>query len=362
MNLDAIRAEIPVLERKAYLNTGTFGPLPRRSGEEVERWQRRSVEEGRAGHAFFEAAQELRAALRSRIGGLIGAPEGSVALLGSTTEGCDVVAGGLGLGPGDEAVTTDVEHPGLFGALRVSGATVRVAEVRDRPAGEALDAIRAEITGRTRLVALSHVAWTTGAVLPIDELASDGVPVLVDGAQSAGAIPVDVSELGCDFYTVSGQKWLLGPDATGALYVRPDWTERLELTAPSFLSWEDFAEWTPWPDARRFESSWIPPGSLAGLLASLDFAESAGHERFARARSMADMCRERLAERVEIVTEPGQGTLVSFRPEGDAGEVVERLAENDVIVRALPGVNWVRASCGFWTSEDEVERLAVGLG
>src|SRR5204863_453176 len=76
--------------------------------------------------------------------------------------------------------------------------------------------------GRTRLIALSHVAWTTGAVLPIRELSGRGIPVLVDGAQGAGAIPVDVQELGCDFYTVSAQKWLLGPEGTGALYVRPE--------------------------------------------------------------------------------------------------------------------------------------------
>ena len=115
-------------------------------------------------------------------------------------------------------MTTDVEHPGLLGPLEASGATIRVARVRDRPAAEAFDAIRAEITPRTRLLALSHVAWSTGNVLPVAELkAETGLPVLVDGAQSVGAIPVDVTPF--DYYTVSGQKWLCGPEGTGALYV-----------------------------------------------------------------------------------------------------------------------------------------------
>jgi L-cysteine/cystine lyase len=361
MNLDAVRAELPVLERKAYLNTGTFGPLPRRAVEALARWEHRALEEGRAGRVFFEEGGELRAELRRRLGELIGAPEGSLALTSSTTEGCDIVVAGLGLGPGDEVVTTDVEHPGLLGALRCSPVTVRVAAVRDRPPAEALAAIRAAITPGTRLIALSHVAWTTGARLPVAELAGNGVPVLVDGAQSAGAIRVDVEELGCDFFTVSGQKWLLGPDATGALYLAGDWHERLRVTAPSYLSWEDPAELVPWPDARRFESSWAPPGSVAGLLAALDLAAEAGEERFARAREVTERCRELIGLRAEVVTEPGQATLVSFRPEGDAAELVEDLAAADVVVRDMPGLGWVRASCGFWTSEEELERLAACL-
>jgi L-cysteine/cystine lyase len=361
MNLDAIRAELPVLERKTYLNTGTFGPLPRRTVDALERWQRRALEEGRAGHDFFEESAELRVELRRRLGSLIGATESSMALTSSTTEGCDIVLSGLELGPEDEVVTTDVEHPGLLGALQCSPAGVRVAAVRDRPADEALAVIRAEITDRTRLVGLSHVAWTTGAVLPVRELAGKGVPVLVDGAQSAGAIPVDVRELGCDFYTVSGQKWLLGPDTTGALFVRGDWIDRLRLTAPSYLSWEDTGELVPWADARRFEANWLAPGSLAGLLASLDLAEEAGERRFGRAREAAAACRALLEPKVEVVTEPDQATLVSFRPGRDAAEVVEELLAADVVVRDLPGHGWIRASCGFWTSDEELERLAAEL-
>jgi L-cysteine/cystine lyase len=361
MDLAAVRAELPVLERTAYLNAGTFGPLPRRTAETVVRWERRALEEGRAGSAYFEEVMELRAELRRRIGALIGAPEASVALTSSTTEGCDLVLAGLGLGAEDEVVTSDVEHPGLLGALRCSPAGVRVAAIRDLPASEALAALSAEITPRTKLIALSHVAWTTGAALPVAELTGRGAPVLVDGAQSAGAVPVDVGRLGCEFFTVSGQKWLLGPDATGALFVREDWVERLRLTAPSYLSWQDPVELVPWPSARRFESVWASPGSVAGLLDSLAYAAEAGEERFAAARETAERCRELLAERVEVVTEPGQATLVSFRPHGDATSVVAGLAEAGVVVRDLPGLGWVRASCGFWTSEEELERLAAGL-
>ena len=324
-------------------------------------WQRRGLEEGRVSLAVFPEILSLRSRLRAALAALIGADEACVALTTSTTEGCNTVVAGLRLRPGDEVVTTDVEHPGLLGALRAWELDVRIARVRDRPAAEALTAFEEALTPRTRLIAVSHVAWTTGAVLPIRELGGRGVPLLVDGAQSAGAIPVDVDGLRCDFYTVSAQKWLLGPEATGGLFVRRDRIEELAVSYPSYLTWENPVTLEPWPDARRYESVWLSSASVAGLLASLELAEEAGPERFERAREIAERCRELVGERAEVVTEPDQATLVSFRPNADPAELVKRLEERGVIVRDLPGLGWVRASCGFWTSEEELERLAAEL-
>jgi L-cysteine/cystine lyase len=344
-----------VLARFAYLNAGTFGPLPRRSASAMADAVVRDLQLGRSSREFFEGLLALREELRESFRALLGAPAGSIALTASTTEACNVVLGGLGLGPGDEVVTTDSEHPGLFGGLVASGATLRVAAIRDRPAEEALAALEAELTARTRVVALSHVSWLTGAVLPVRELAGRGIPLLVDGAQAAGAIPVDVAELGCDFYTVSAQKWLLGPDATGCLYVKPERVEELRLAMPSYLSWQH-PRYEPKPDAARFDPGWIPAASLAGLRAALAFAAEVGEERFARARAVAERCRELLAERVELVTEPEQATLVTFRAD-EPEALVARLAGADVVVRDVPGTGWVRASCGWWTGDEDLERL-----
>jgi L-cysteine/cystine lyase len=361
VNVDAVRAELPVLERYAYLNAGTFGPLPRRTVKAMASHQEERLVEGRAGRAFFEGAMASREELRTRLGSLIGAEAGSIALTTSTTEACNAVVAGLRLEPGDEVVSTDAEHPGLRGALRAWGLAVREAPISSAPAADALALLERELTPRTKLVALSHVVWTTGQVIPVAELAGRGVPVLVDGAQSAGAIPVDVGALGVDFYTLSGQKWLLGPDATGCLYVRPDWAGRLRMTYPSYVSWRDVAELDPWPDARRFESVFTPTASVVGLLASLDFADEGGPERFAAARSAAERCRDVVGERAEVVTEAEQATLVTFEPGGDPAELVRRLEASGVVVRDLPGTGWVRASCGFWTNEGDLMRLAAGL-
>jgi L-cysteine/cystine lyase len=362
VTLDDIRAELPVLEETAYLNAGTFGPLPRRTAQAQQAWLDRALVEGRAGRAFFDQVIADRARLKEALGALIGAPPESVALTTSTSEGCNIVAAGLRLGPGDEVVTTDSEHPGLLSPLATWGADVRVAAVSQAPAAEALALLEDQITERTKLVAISQVTWTTGQVLPIAELAGRHFHLLVDGAQSAGAIPVDVTALGCDYFTVSGQKWLLGPDTTGGLYVRPDRLEDLQMASASYLSWADPIALEPAPTAQRFESIWTSAGSVAGLLASLELAAEAGVERFAHARSMTELARELVAARgLEVVTERDQATLVSFVPEGPANELVARLYERGVVVRDLPQTGWVRASCGFWTSEDDLARLADGL-
>ena len=349
-----------MLDRYAYLNAGTFGPLPRATVEAMQAVEREELELGRSSRAYFERVLAEREALRGELARLIGAPPEQVALTGSTTEGCNIVVRGLGIGPGDEVVTTDSEHPGLFGGLVASGATLRIAAIRDLPAADILGALQAEITPRTRLIGISHVSWVTGAVLPVRELAGHGVPLLVDGAQGAGAIPVAVEELGADFYTVSAQKWLLGPASTGALYVAASRLEECRVAFPSYFSWK-LPDYELRDDATRFEGSWTPPASIAGLLASLAFAAEAGEERFARAREAAELCRALLAERGhEVVTEPGQATLVSWRGE-ETAETVARLAEQGVVVRDLPGLGLVRASCGFWTSDEDLQRLVRGL-
>ncbi len=229
---------------------------------------------------------------------------------------------------------------------------------------EAAAALEAAITESTRLVALSHVSWLTGAVFPVRELARRSVPLLVDGAQAAGAIPVDVHELGCDFYTVSAQKWLLGPDVTGALYVKPEWVQELRMAMPSYGAWDlgDDYTYTPRADAARFDPGWIAAAAGAGLLESLAFAEEAGEDRFEHAAAMAAHLRHMLASAgCDVVTEPDQATIVTWKAEGESKDVVERLADAGVVIRDLPGRGWLRASCGFWTNHDDLERLLGAL-
>jgi L-cysteine/cystine lyase len=281
-----------------------------------------------------------------------------VALTASTTQGCNIVLAGLRLRPEDEVVTTDTEHFGLTGALHASGVQLRVARIRNLPVEQALGAILAEVGPATRLLALSHVSWQTGNLLPLEELKDEtGLPILVDGAQSAGAIPVDASRY--DFYTVSGQKWLCGPDSTGALYVREP--ERLHVALPTYFSQDSYDEagaYTPKAGAARFDGGWIPNASLAGLEAALG---AIPHWAAHHAAEVAARCWTMLSDRFDVVTAPGQATLVSFVAAGDAAEEAARLYEKGVVVRDMPGTGWLRVSCGWWTSDGDLERLASAL-
>jgi L-cysteine/cystine lyase len=358
MTFAEARAAFPVLERFAYLNAGSAGPLARATYEAMVAGDRRELEEGRGGRPYFEWIMEAREALRATLADLVGVEAESIALTTSTTEGCNVVLSGLDLEPADEIVTTDVEHFGLLGPVHASGARVRIARVRDLPAAQALDAILAEVGPRTKLVALSHVAWTTGHLLPVREVKQAvPVPVLVDGAQSVGAIPVGASPF--DFYTISGQKWLCGPTPTGGLYVADP--ERLRVAAPSYFSQashEPDGSFEPKPGAARFDPGWIPPACVAGLQTAIAVAPE---WRFERGAEMAAGCRKLLAERVEVVTEPGHSTLLSFRPDGDPEVLSRALLERGVVVRDLPGTGWVRVSCGYWTSDEDLERLVSAV-
>jgi L-cysteine/cystine lyase len=243
--------------------------------------------------------------------------------------------------------------------LHASGATVRVAEVTTRPTGDAFDAIKAQVTPRTRLLALSHVIWTTGQVMPVHELRSEtGLPVLVDGAQSVGAIPLDVRDL--DFYTVSCQKWLCGPEPTGALFVRDP--ESLRVALPTYFSQQSIerdGRFVPSEGAARFDFGWIATTALAGVEAALD---DAPRWRYERAAEMAARCRALLHESGHEAIGDGTATLVSFpSPSGDAAADAARLYDEGVVVRDLPGTGWLRASCGWWTSDEDLERLVAAL-
>ena len=351
MSFDEARAQFPVLERLAYLNAGTNGPLARATIDALVEQAQRDLAEGRSSKVYFERMLELREEARRGFAAVLNVDIERIALVDSTTRGCATVLAGFGLSSEDEVITTDQEHFGLTGPLYATGARVVMVDADE-------DAILEAITPRTRLLATSQVLWTNGRRLDLHRLKREsGLAVLVDGAQSAGAIEVDVGEL--DFYTVSAQKWLCAPDPTGALYVRDP--ELVRVKSPSYFSQESYelsGAFVARDTSARFDAGWIGVPTLVGLVAALGTHPK---WRYTRAAEMAARCRELLEPHVEVVTPPGHSTLVSFRPPSDPTELVTALQADGVIVRELPGRNLVRASCGWWTNEDDLQRLVAGI-
>ena len=357
MDAQAFRAQFPVLERIAYLNSGTDGPLPAAA---VEAGRRELEAEGRDGRvtAHFERRMALQDELRAGYGRLVGAPADQIALTTSATDGIARVVAGLGLGEGDEVLTSDQEHPGVTGPLlsaRRRGVHVRVVPLAD---------LATAVGPETRLVVASHVSWVGGELAPA-ALAELSVPVILDGAQGAGAIPVDVKGLNCVAYAAAGQKWLCGADGTGFLWIDPGFAERVSLVSAGYMNFADASQGLDGEfkdTAARFDTPSLARGMVATSLAALTLLESAGwdtvHARAAAlARRFADALRKRGCE----LAPRGNTTLVSWREEDDEA-VRDRLAGAGVVIRNLPGRGLLRASVGAWNDESDLERLLSALG
>jgi len=343
------RALYPVLKTRAYLNAGTCGPLADETVAALTRAALEELESGRSGVDRFERYFDLQRRIQTRVGSVIGVDPTHVAITNSTTEGCNIALAAMRLGAADEVVTTDQEHPGLTAPLANCGAQVRVAEVLHHAASEALGRILAQVTPRTRLIALSHVGWLNGQVLPVLEVKrATGLPVLVDGAQSAGAIPVHAAEV--DFYTVSCQKWLCAPEGTGALYIRNP--ENLAPGLGSYMTAHG-------EGADRFQIAHHPIPTLEAWVTALDLHPE---WRYQRAAELSALARAQLSRRFDVATEADQSTLVSFAAPGEPSDVTALLAERGVIVRDLPGTPWIRISCGYWNDESDIDRLVQALG
>ena len=355
---ERFRSEFPVLERVAYLNAGTEGPLPRRAADAVRERIELEATQGRCGRPYFDGVIKLADRARRGYAEVLGCAPSEIALTGSTTDGVNTVVSGLDLRAGDEILTSDEEHPGLLAplgrAVRRHGVSVKMAPFAELPG---------EVGARTRLIACSHVSWVSGRIVDTAGLTATGVPVLLDAAQAAGAVPVDVYELGCAFYAASGQKWLCGPEGSGCLFVHPEHLDELTVPWPGYGSLADphnALGFEPAEGAKRLDHGFPPGVRSAWALASLEVLAQAGwgwiHER---AATLAAWLAEQLASRGIDVRPRARSTLVAWSTE-DAAADVERLAVADVIVRSIPALNLVRASVGAWSSEDELERL-VGL-
>lgn len=355
MDHELLRAEFPVLTERTYLNAGTCGPLPRAAGAATAALLHRAELEGRSSEHYGELVrhQEDR---RARYARLLGARPADVALTTSTTLGIVRVLQGLDWSAGDEVVVAEQEHPGLLGPLTAL-ARQRGVVVRSAPLEHLVEAVGPH----TKLVACSHVRWTDGTLAPaaLTQLAGR-VPVLLDGAQGVGAIPVDVAALGCAFYAGSGQKWLCGPIGTGMLWVHPGWRGRLAARAPGYGNLVAPAEGLaarPWDDARAFDAIATSVESSLAAVVAMDVLDGAGWDAVhGRAADLAATLAEHLTAAGRTVAPRGRTTLVAWSDEDPAG-TRERLAAAGVTIRDLPGTDLLRASVGAWNDHADIDRL-----
>ncbi|HEX9131783.1 MAG TPA: aminotransferase class V-fold PLP-dependent enzyme [Ktedonobacteraceae bacterium] len=377
-HLERIRQQMPATTSHIYLNTGTFGPLPDCVALAMQERIQVDWQNGRLGAAAFEAIGTIYGNARSSVARLLNADADEITLTDNTGEGMNIISYGIQWHEGDEVITTNHEHISLLAPLYQLrdryGIVIRIADIGPTAERPVLKAIADLVTPRTRLISISHVTWTTGAVLNISEVAymgrEWGIPVLIDGAQSAGAIPADVKALGVDFYAIPMQKWLCGPDGTGALYVRKD---ALRYVSPTYVGYwsikhEEGLEWELLESAQRFEVGGRQTAAIAGQAAVLNWLEeTVGHqwlfERIASLSAYAYKAFKEVPGLTMLTPQPGVSGLVAFKlEERDDAETVTYLRDkHNMYIRNIPSTKSLRISTGFYNTEEEIDKLVAAL-
>ena len=378
--LAAVRAALPSLGAGIQLNTGSCGPMPADAVAAMIQLVEYERDIGRADTAYYEELLVRLDEARAAVAAVLGGELDEIALTHATTDGMNLGTWALDWQPGDVAVTTTHEHAGGLGPLYALrdriGVDIRFAEFDgSAPEAEILEAFDRAIVPGTRLVSFSHVLWTTGTVLPVERIAElaheRGAVVIVDGAQAAGAIPVRVADLGIEMYSVPAQKWLLGPEGMGALWVRRDF---IEAAKPSFgghfamAAYDSKGSVTPFPDARRFQASPYHRPSVVAMARAIGWLTMFVGLEFVHRRgaAMTRYAHDRLAsiEGVRVLTPVDRmANLVTFRIEGWPAQAAfeELTARTFAILRTLPLVDALRISVGFWATEAELDRFIDGV-
>ena len=290
-----IRKQFLIPEDEVYLNNGTVGSSPAPVLSSVfdgYRDSERLAETDPEDYPIWGYAKWNQ--FRDPLAQFVGCTRDELALVRNATEANSYIANGIDLKPGDEILMTDQEHPGGEQPwnLRAKRYGVVVKKVTlPKPVKDpatVLNLFQDAIGPRTRVIFFSHITTVTGVVLPAKELAalarSKGILCAIDGAHVPGMMKLDISAIGCDFYSSSPHKWLQAPKGTGFLYVREDQIDRLWSTIAT-EGWDDKKI-----RAERFQrigSSNVP--ALCGLRAATEFANQIGMERIEkRHRQMAD--------------------------------------------------------------------------
>ncbi|MDA1332755.1 MAG: aminotransferase class V-fold PLP-dependent enzyme [Bacteroidetes bacterium] len=371
----SIQAQYHLSPSRTYLNTGGLGPSPE---PVLSRFRDRTTERQTMSETGHRIIEESRAPVAS----FFGASEEEIAFTRNATEGNAIIASGLRLKRGDEIIIDSHAHPGgaipWLNQLNELGVVVRVFDPTGGSEGEILTRIEDLVSDRTRVIQVSHVTAPTGILLPVDDIAKlaqdRGCWFHIDGAQSAGMVPFDLHDIGCDSYATSGHKWLGAPHGTGVLYIKE---ERLADVVPTEVgAYSDAGFSLPdtfvlIPTARRHESGTRNAPLVAAVRSACDFMSAIGMDRVRqRGLDLVARLRDGLESipALEILTPEKDnlhGSILTFRPlERDFQEVNRRLgSEHKLRLRIVTEVdlNAIRVSLHVFNSEDEVDRVIEGV-
>jgi cysteine desulfurase/selenocysteine lyase len=349
-----IRSEFPALENRAYLNTATFGQLPRRATEAVAKhWQHRDELACTDFLSWYDDADRLRASIAK----MIGATSDDIAFLSSAASGLSMVLAALDLKPDDNIVTLQDEFPNYL----------YMPQMRE----VAWERFYESIDSQTRLVAISEVNYATGFRPPLEEISKftreRGIILFVDGTQSLGALTIDLRKVNIDIYAVHGYKWLISPPGSAFMAVLEPLRSHLRSIT---VGWRSHKTWRDVDNlhhgvpefkdsAEKYEGGGLPFALLYAMEQSVEMMLEIGPDFIEqRVMQLADSARDRLREFGAGVNAGSQIVAASF-PGRDPSHLAGELKKKNVNVAARHG--FLRISPHFYNNDNDLEQLCEAI-
>ena len=369
---------MPNIDDMTYLNTGWSGPSPVYVVDAIKSRLELESFNGPTSPEILESGQKIMSESKDLVSQLFKCQREEVMLTDNTTDGINVILNGLPWKPGDEVVLCDLEHPSVllpaYNLQSARGVRLRMVTIDlEANSNNIRQSFASVITGRTRLVMFSHIQYSTGLRMPVSAIASIahkvGARVLVDGAQGPGHVELDMNALGVDFYSSPGQKWLLGPDQTGALFIRHNLIPEIQPSRIGFGFSSNFNT------EGRFDAvtNSIDKFSMSTTSAPLRAGYNAAVAKILdqnmtkiekRNLELSSILKHALTSVKGVrVLSPLDGAecsaLTTFKMDGvDSNKATFKLWENDkIVVRAIESQKGIRVSTAFFNNEDEIHRL-----
>jgi L-cysteine/cystine lyase len=372
------REQFPALKNKTYFNYGGQGPMPQAAIDAITESQNHIQHVGPFGIEINNWIKQEVNATRVAIASSLNVLTQTITLTEDVTVGCNIAMWGIQWHPGDHILLSDCEHPGIIATAREISRRFSV-EVTFCPLlatlneGNPTEVITQYLRPTTRLVILSHVLWNTGQVLPLDKIAevcrNSDIRLLVDAAQSVGLLPLNLTELGADFYAFTGHKWLCGPGGVGGLYIRPEVQESLH---PTFIGWRsvvvnDQGQPLDWyPDGQRYEVATSHYPLYTGLRSAIAIHQQwetpeERYQQICRNSEYLWRCLTALPDIKCLRTSPPESGLVSFQVQNQQPQanrkLVEFLESQRLFTRTIADPNCVRVCIHYFTLESEIDQL-----
>ncbi len=371
MDIDVIRNDFPSIGRTIYMNNASSAPMPISSIKAMMDLMLLLSEHGPDSRVAYDRINELLIDTRKRLAKMLNCNEQEIVFTQSTTDGINFVSKGLRLREGDSIVIGDAryEHPANYIPwIRLEGNGVKIKRltINDDYSLD-LEGLREMIDDSTKLIAMSHVSFNTGLILPVEEVSKIAreysIPFFIDAAQSVGALEVDLAKIDCNFLSFPASKWLCGPSGIGVFYCKKSSQELLEpllVGLNSTFVTNDKILLKDIPE--RFEAGFRNYAGIAAFNSSLRYVMNLGIDNIRkRDMDLARILREGLRDSVMLYgseKEDCMTSIVSFATR-DVDYMLNRLESEYIILakRDIGGKNIVRASPHFFNNEEEAMKV-----